>query len=252
MASDKTSKRKRKATTTTGDDGGQKAERSQKTWLRTPNDPRYERRYEPKTSTMALVSVIAMSIGAVLVGAGTYGQWFRAGDLGPHPAAPWLLAGGALILLAVALFGQWSAKPIRVGDAGIAIEKGPGEIERIEWYELKSLLLSPESLTVQGSGSSISIPLGLHKSAAARVLAEAKRRVPELCKDIDPDKLGPVDDANIGQIELEPPQVAGLHCKVTDRIIAFEKDARLCGRCGEVYHKDAAPKRCVTCDALLR
>jgi hypothetical protein len=52
-------------------------------------------------------------------------------------------------------------------------------------------------------------------------------------------------------IDLEPPQVAGLRCKATDRPITFERDARLCGRCGEVYHKDGAPKRCLTCEAQL-
>jgi len=230
--------------------GGGKGE--SKSWLRTWTDPRSERRYEPKTSALAIVSVVAMSIGAVLVGAGTYGQWFRAGDAGPHPAAPWLLASGAMVLLGVALCGQWSSKPIRVGDAGVAIERAPGEIERIEWYEVKSILLSPEALTIQGSGTAISVPLGLHRQAAARIVAEAKRRLPNKSEDLDAAKLGAVEDGEEEKVELEPPQVAGLHCKSTDKIIAFEKDARLCGRCGEVYHKDGVPKRCATCDAPLK
>ena len=73
----------------------------------------------PKASSMAILSVIAMSIGAVAVGAGTFGQWLRADELGPHKYAPYLLIAGAILLLGVALFGQGTAKPIRVGDAGV-------------------------------------------------------------------------------------------------------------------------------------
>ena len=35
-------------------------------------------------------------------------------------------------------------------------------------------------------------------------------------------------------------------------VIAFEKDARLCGRCGELYHKSGVPYLCLTCDARLK
>ena len=52
-------------------------------------------------------------------------------------------------------------------------------------------------------------------------------------------------------VTLEPAQVAGQKCKASGKLIAFEKDARLCGRCGEIYHKDSVPKRCEVCDARL-
>ena len=32
---------------------------------------------------------------------------------------------------------------------------------------------------------------------------------------------------------------------------AFERDARLCPNCGEVYLKDQVPKKCLTCQAEL-
>src|SRR5882672_9686653 len=102
MAAEKTKKRR-----------AAKAERD--LLLRTKDDPRRERRYEPKSSPMAVVSVIAMSIGALLVGAGTYAQWLRGEELGPLKQAPFLLGGGALLLIAVALFGQRLARPLRVG-----------------------------------------------------------------------------------------------------------------------------------------
>jgi hypothetical protein len=53
-------------------------------------------------------------------------------------------------------------------------------------------------------------------------------------------------------VPLEPPQAAGQRCKASDKLIAFEKDARVCGRCGEVYHKEGVPSACLTCGAKLR
>jgi hypothetical protein len=221
--------------------------------LRTKDDPRRERRFEPKSSLRAVLSVVAMSIGGVLVGAGTYAQWFRAESLGPLKQAPFLLAGGAVLLIAVALFGEQLAKPIRVGDAGVALEKGPAEIERIEWRDVTRLILGRDALTVQSVGSSISVPLGVHQKASARIIAEATARIPKRVEDLGgASALGAPDDSQGEELPLEPPQVAGVHCKKSERVIAFEKDARLCGRCGEVYHKDSVPKRCVTCDAKLK
>jgi hypothetical protein len=252
VATEKTTKRRQKSTRT-GGGGGDGGEQSA---LRLRTDPRRERRYEPKASPLAVISVVAMSVGAVLVGAGVYGQWmrawFRAEAEGPHPYAVYLLLGGAALLVAVALFGQRAAKPIRVGDAGVAVEKDPGEIERIEWRDVTRLLLSDSALTVQTAGTSIGIPLDVHGPAAARALAEAKERIPKKVEGVEARGLPEVDDAAGEVLPLEPPQVAGTRCKASDKMIAFEKDARLCGRCGEVYHKDTVPPRCLSCDALLK
>lgn len=221
--------------------------------LRTKDDPRSERRFEPKASPLAIVSVTAMAIGAVLVGAGTYAQWFRGDELGPLKQAPYLLAAGAFLLLAVALFGQRLEKPIRVGDAGIAREKEPTEIERIEWRDVTRLVLTRDALTVQGVGTSIAVPLDVHRPAAERLAAEIRARLPKRAPDLEGSvNLSAPSDAAGEPIALEPPQIAGAHCKKSERVITFEKDARLCGRCGEVYHKDSIPKRCLTCDARLK
>jgi hypothetical protein len=221
--------------------------------LRTKDEPRRERRYEPKAPPLAVLSVVAMSIGAVLIGAGTYAQWFRAESLGPLKEAPFLLAGGSALLIAVALFGQQLAKPIRVGDAGVALEKDPTELDRIEWRDVTRLILTSDALTVQGVGASISVPLRVHPQAAARIVAEASARLPKRVEDLDgTPPLAAPDDTQGEVLTLDPPQVAGAHCKSSEKVIAFEKDARLCGRCGEVYHKDSVPKRCLTCDARLK
>jgi hypothetical protein len=246
MAGEKTTKRKKSKTS--GEAAGASADLA----LRTQDDPRSERRFEPTASVMAVISTLAMSVGAVLVGAGTYAQWLRTGDLGPHPAAPYLLAGGAVLLIAVALFGQRLAKPLRVGDAGVALEKEPGELERLEWRDVTRILLSGGVLSLQGSGTTISVPVAVHRAAAARIFSEASRRIPAKVEGLDGASLGESDSQAGEKMMLEPPQVAGQHCKQSDKLIAFEKDGRLCGRCGEVYHKDHVPPRCLTCDALLK
>jgi len=52
-------------------------------------------------------------------------------------------------------------------------------------------------------------------------------------------------------LTIDSLQVAGRHCAATDKPIAFERDARLCPNCAQVYHKDHVPKKCVTCNADL-
>ncbi|WP_437671057.1 hypothetical protein [Sorangium sp. So ce131] len=243
MAADRTVKRKRKGSGSTGQGG--------ELHLRQRTDPRSERRFEPKASLALGLTLLGMSVAALLAGAAVYGQWFRAEEAGPHPYAPYLFVGAVLLGGAAGLFGQWSLKPLRVGDAGVGLENGPTEIERIGWHEVTGLLLSEDALTVQGSGTAIAIPLRTHLPAASRVLAEVRRRIPERAADIKEGALPPPDDAAGEQRSLEPPQVAGLRCKASDKLIAFEADARLCGRCGELYHKDGVPSRCVTCSAPL-
>jgi hypothetical protein len=220
--------------------------------LKQLRDPRYERRFEPRASAGAIVAMVVMSFGAVLVGAGTYGQWLRADELGPHPWSPYLLAGGAACLLFVAFFGQRGAKFVRVGDGGVAIEREPGEIDRIAWYEVTRIVANEKTLTVQAASRSLSIPLREQKDAVAVAVAEAKARIPARLED-DLDRRFGAGDASAGErLPLDPPQIAGLRCRKSDKPITFERDARLCGRCGEVYAKDAVPRRCLTCDAKLK
>jgi hypothetical protein len=245
MAAEKTTRRsKQKAAKSEASGAGGSA-------LRLRTDPRKERRYEPKSSSGSVISVLGMSIGAVLLGAGAYGQWLRPEELGPHAYAPWLLLGGALLLAAVGLFGPRAAVPIRVGDAGVASEKD-GEIERIEWRDVRRIVLGGDMLTIQSPGRSINISVKIHPQAAARAVAEAKARVPATLDGVDDKGLEAVDNGVGEVIPLEPAQVAGARCKASDKVIAFEKDARLCGKCGEIYHKDSVPKQCLTCEAALK
>ncbi len=218
--------------------------------LRLSTDPRSERRFEPKAGGSAIASVVAMSLGAVALGAGVYGQWLRAEELGAHPYAPYLMLGGAIVLLAVGLFGQKVAKPIRVGDAGVGPEKDANDVERLEWRDVDRVLFSGGVLTLQGQGTTVSIPVQTHGPAAARALREAKNRIPKKVE-VEDGAIPAPEDADGQVLPLEKPQLAGEYCKASGKPIAFEKDARLCGRCGETYHKDSVPPRCLTCDARL-
>jgi hypothetical protein len=248
MAAEKTTKRRQRAAKTEPE--------PPKIMLRLRKDPRQERRYEPATSASAWISVLGLSIASVLLGAGVYGQWLRSSvrpDVtGPHPYAGYLLLAGALAMAAVTLFGPRPAKPVRVGDAGIAVEKDGGELDRIEWRDVTRVLLGGDVLTFQGPGTVVAIPLKQHPQAAARAVADAQARIPARLEDVDTSSVPKPDDDAGELIPLERPQLAGARCKASDELIAFEKDARLCGSCGEVYHKAHVPERCLTCDALLR
>jgi hypothetical protein len=252
MAADKTTKRRQRVAKDDASGTGGPT----KGWLRVRSDPRQESRYEPVGSAAAWISMLGMSLGAVALGAGVYGQWLRSSVqpemTEPHPYAVYLLVGAALVLAAVALFGPRQVKPIRVGDAGIAVEKDPGDLERIQWRDVTRIVIGGDVVTFQSPGTVLAIPVKLHPQAAARAVAEARRRIPGKMEDVDTSSVPKVED-DLGEVlPLERAQLAGGRCKASDELIAFEKDARLCGRCGEVYHKAHVPDACLTCEAPLK
>ncbi len=242
MASEKSEKPKRKGA------AGKTA--AAQTYLRQLTDPRFERRYEPGTSPFAIATVVIFSIGAVALGAGVYAQWLRSGGPGPHPWSMYFLIAGAVLLLSVALFGQTNTRPVRVGDGGVAVERDETTVERIAWCDVDRLLVSSTMVTVQGAGVTIAVPLQTHAAAAARVVREARERIPKVAEGV-PD-VAAVNGVEPNREELDPPQIAGRACKATGKVVSFEKDARLCGRCGELYHKAGAPNVCLTCGAPLK
>jgi hypothetical protein len=249
VAESTTAKRKTKRA---GAGRGAKAGAGGELALRLQSDPREERRYEPKSSTASHLALAALWFGAGLAGAGVFGQFLRAEDKGPLAWAGYLIAAGAALVLGALLFGPKAVRPIRVGDAGVALEKDGGELERIGWNEVSGVLLTSDMLTFQAAGRALAIPRAEHHDAAARALAEARARIPQKLEGLDTAGLeGPADDTAGEVLALEPPQVAGLRCKASGKLVSFEKDARLCGYCGELYHKDAVPQRCATCDAKL-
>lgn len=243
MAAEKSTKTKRKASSAKPSTEGAQ--------LRQLSEPRFERRYEPTASPFAIATVVLFSLGAVALGAGVYGQWLRSGDAGPHPWSLYFLIAGAVVLLAVALFGQGAARPVRVGDGGVAVERDDSNIERIAWCDVARLLVTDAAVTVQGEGITISVPRNIQGAAAARIVLEAKERIPHKV-DAGVTVEPPPGAADPAKEPLDPPQIAGRTCKASGKVVSFEKDARLCGRCGELYHKTTVPDRCLTCEARLK
>jgi hypothetical protein len=207
--------------------------------------PRSERRFSPDGGAMSVVPILASSGGSLLLGAGVFGQWLRTI---PHPYAVHMLVVGG-VLLAVGLFlGTRARPPIRVGDAGVAVERSDDELERIGWNEVQAVRFSSGVLTFTGPSKLVTIDVTSYPGAAAMALREARARIPLRARGID-EKL---ESSDVGEVvPLEAFQAAGLRCKASDRLLSLERDARLCARCGEVYHKDEVPERCVSCDAEL-
>lgn len=211
--------------------------------------PRLEWRFEPEQMRISLVVAIAGMVAAAALGAGVFGQWLH------DPAnsfAPFLLAIGALGLVGTLVVAGAGAAPVRVGDPGVAMEK-PSDTIRIPWCDMEHIRIERGTLSIEAGESSLRIPLALHQAAVARVLAEAVVRAPE-AMDVKGEAVEglpkPSDDDGT-RVPIEMLQIAGRACAASDKAIAFERDARLCPNCAQVYHKDHVPKTCVTCESEL-
>ena len=210
---------------------------------------RKERRFSPEQTYSSGAAVGVGMLGALAAGAGVWSQWISEN---PHTYAPYLFGGGAVALGASLWFGDAGAVLVRVGDAGVALERGT-ELTRLAWCDLETVEVSGKQLLLKGPSTSFNIPIAAQPKAVAWILAEGTRRVPEAMnvKKSELAGLPEPKDFDGEMVPLEGVQVAGRHCAATDKPIAFERDARLCPNCAEVYLKDAVPKTCVTCEQDL-
>jgi len=210
---------------------------------------RKERRFSPEQTYSSGAAVAGGMLGALALGAGVWGQWISET---PHGYAPYLFGGGALVLGGALWFGDAGAVPVRLGDAGIALERGT-ELTRLAWCDLETVEVSGKQLVVKGKSSRFTIPIAAQPKAVAWILAEGTRRVPEAMnvKKNDVSDLPEPKDVDGELVTLEGVQVAGRHCAATGKPIAFERDARLCPNCAQVYLKDSVPKKCVSCQRDL-
>ncbi len=221
---------------------------------------RLERRFSPKSDSNPWVVRILFAAGASAMGAGawahTYGHVFEE-DEKLRQVPLYLVSGGALLLGVSLWLGTSSAPPIRVGAPGVGIERG--EVRRIPWHGLDKLTWEESALSLALSGVdeagksfSFKVPLKSQPDAVAWIVKEARERVPKVV-DLDEEILEklPAATPHAGmRLELEPLQVVGKKCAVTDETISYEPDARVCVRCERVYEKSAVPKKC-KCGASL-
>jgi len=210
---------------------------------------RKERRFVGEQTYASKVAVGVGMLGALLLGAGVYSRWVSET---PATYAVPLIGVGTLLVVGALLFGDLGTLPVRVGDLGIAIERG-NDLERIAWCDLTRVHAEKGKLLLVGKESTTSITVAAHPKAVARILAEGTRRIPE-AMDVKRDTVEGLpalreDDGEL--LSVESVQVAGKTCAASGKTIAFERDARLCPQCCQVYLKDRVPKKCLTCEAEL-
>ena len=225
---------------------------------------RQDRRFLAQSAFHPWIVRVFGGIGAMGLGAGGWGYLYgaaeshmfdAAGKLAAYPS--YLVAGGAVLTGVAIWLGTANDAPVRVGAPGVGIEKG--EIRRVPWAALKSLVWESgtQSLVLSGEDETgapwtFKVPRKSHAEAVGWILREAEERVPKVI-DIDEQvrESLPAAARDAGQkIDLEPLQVVGKRCAVTDKIISYEPDARVCVRCERVYDKKAVPKKCA-CGASL-
>jgi hypothetical protein len=207
---------------------------------------RHERRFIPRpTSSPVLVNVLG-GVAAAALGAGTWAQFGREwtdNPLPPHGFAPVLIAAGAVLFGAAVWLGT--------------IDKGK-EVTRIPWYEVERIVWDPDrqALSVQGKDETgrvenLTLTSKAQAAAIAWIVKEARGRIPEQV-DVPEEALG-LPEALPGDGErlvMDAVQVVGKRCAASDRVIAYEPDARVCPRCERVYYKESVPETC-TCGASL-
>jgi len=210
---------------------------------------RKERRFVGEQTYASKLTVGVGMLGALGLGAGVYSRWVSDA---PVSAAPYLIGAGALILGGSLVFGDLGSVPVRVGDTGVALERG-SELERIVWCDLERVYAEGGRLILKGKENSFNITIAAQPKAVARILAEGTRRVPEVM-DVKRDAVANLPSPEEGDSEVltvDAVQVAGRTCAESGKTIAFERDARLCPQCCQVYLKDRVPKTCLTCKADL-
>jgi hypothetical protein len=210
---------------------------------------RKERRFLPEPTSTSRASLGGGMLGSLVLGAGAYSQWLSDE---PRAIAPYLFGAGAIALGAALWFGDAGALPVRVGDAGVVVERVT-DLVRLAWCDIERISNQGSELVLAGKEVTLRIPVAAHRSAVAWILSEGTQRVPKVM-DVKRQSLTGLPEPKEKDGELvvvEGLQVTGRTCAASGKPVAFERDARLCPTCGQVYLKTEVPARCVTCDAEL-
>ncbi len=217
---------------------------------------RSERRFLPQSSTPPLLVQVTGALGAAGLGAGLTGQYLRPDAV---PYSIWVLAVGALLLGAAIWIGTSGDAALRVGDAGIGIEKGT--VRRLPWWGIDAIvweagesLLAVSGKDEAGASLSLKITQKSQPQAVAWIVKEGRARIPKVLEVSDEarESIGKAS-RDAGQIlKLEKLQIVGRRCASSDKAIAWEPDGRVCPRCERVYHKDHVPETCACGGSLAQ
>jgi hypothetical protein len=217
---------------------------------------RREQRFLARPTVSPMIAFSMGALGALVMGAGTweqFGSLVTDGGPGPLKGAPYILVAGSVLVAIAIWIGTTGEAMLRVGDAGVGIEKSA--VRRIPWYAIERIEWRGEAVRVTGKdefGASTTIvaSAATQPQAAAWIVKEARERVPAVV-DVPLDATLPEPSAGAGEaIVLEPRQVVGQHCAASGTVIAYEPDARVCPRCERVYHAAHVPETCA-CGAPL-
>ncbi len=228
-----------------------------------PKRDRRERRFVASGGVDAGIIRLMFAVGAMLLGAGAFGQFMRPNlaqvdvdgsalpALPPLPYAYGLLAAGALVTGVALWIGSSGGSAMRVGDAGVALEKG--EIVRMAWNAIKELTWDRAARSVRllgtdemGAAVDWTFAEKEYGDGVGWILKEGRARLPQLL-DLDNETADEVDtvSADAGELlQLEPLQVVGKRCAQCDGVLAYEPEGRVCPHCERVYHKAHVPEHC--------
>jgi hypothetical protein len=208
-----------------------------------------ERRLVASSQQLTPVTLGIGGLSALVLGMGAYGRWLS------QPPAEWATAELALGLVG-AIYFAWQLSregvAIRVGDAGVAIERG-SEVVRLLWCDMKRIAVEKDLLVMSGTGPALSISTTTHALAVSWILKEAAERLPSLI-DVAPkfvDSLPKPGDKDGLVDHVLSLQTTGRRCAKTRKVIKYERDARLCSVCTQVYLKEEIPDICLTCKHSL-
>jgi len=222
---------------------------------------RHERRFMPRPVATANVVKAVGGLGAFVLGAGVWAQFghgWTDSTLPPYAFAPALIAGGAVVFGVAVWLGTSGESVLRVGAGGIGLEKAK-DVLRIPWYGVERVAWDPaaQALSVTGADElggeqRLVLAAKVHPAAIAWIVKEARVRIPDDVE-VPEEALGiPAAHASDGELlTMDAVQVVGKRCAETDRIIAYEPDARVCPRCERVYYKLSVPEACA-CGASLQ
>lgn len=220
---------------------------------------RWERRFVPRSTTSPSLVYAIGAVGSVGLGAGFWGQFgssLRKGAeaLEPWAYAPWVLAAGAVVLGVAIWIGTSGATAVRVGSGGVAEERGN---KRLPWWKIEAVFWDDEAVAVRGKDDAgveqtIRFSLKALPDAAAWLLHEASERIAEKVdlSDEQREAIGRRNKDDGEGVPATPLQLVGKHCYKSDKVIAYEPDARVCPECERIYHKTTVPKTCA-CGASL-
>ncbi len=222
---------------------------------------RHEQRFTPQPTTNPILAKAVGGVGAAALGAGVWAQfghdWMDNG-LPPYAFAVWLIRAGVIVFGVAVFLGMSRKAALRVGAGGIGIESGK-QVTRIPWYEIERIVWDPEGQVLSvlgrdetGASQHLEVKPRIHPAALAWIVKEGRARIPDRV-DV-PDEARGIAEARQGDgedIVMDAVQVVGKRCAATDRILAYEPDARVCPRCERVYYKLAVPDDCA-CGASLQ